>query len=143
MNKEEYTIARSISILFRSGQNYVSKQLEDYNIGRGQNLILLTLFKNEGIRQENLASHLRIDKGSIAKSIKKLEDEGYIERSIDAEDKRAYKVYLTQKAIDIIPKIKEVIRSWEESIVAELNEDEKGTMKQLLNKMAAKAYHLK
>lgn len=143
MNKGEYTVGSWISILYRYGQNYVGRKLEKYNIGKGQHIILLTLYRNGGINQEMLSDHLRLDKGSIAKSIKKLEDEGYVERSTDAEDKRAYKVYLTQKGIGMIPKVREAIRGWEELIAEELSKEEKDLLEKLLNKMALKADKIK
>ncbi len=143
MNNEERSIGRWISILYRYGQSYVSKRLERYNIGRGQYVILLALFRNNGVSQEELADHLKIDKGSITKSIKKLEDEAYIERSIDSDDKRAYKVFLTQKAFDIIPAVQETIKSWEDIIVSDLSESENQIIEQLLHKMARKAYYIK
>ena len=139
---ENFTVGKYISIIFRYGQNYMNRKLEPYHIGRGQNMILFTLFKNGGIRQEDLACYLKIDKGSIAKSLKKLEDEGYIERRIDDEDKRAYKVYLTQKGIDIMPVLEEAARQWEDGLTADLSEEEKQKMKHLLNKMAMKAFEL-
>jgi DNA-binding MarR family transcriptional regulator len=70
------------------------------------------LFRNGGISQEVLSDYLKLDKGSIARSIKKLEDEAYVERRIDLDDKRAHKVFLTQKALDIIPVVQEAIQSW-------------------------------
>ena len=139
---EDFTVGKYISIIFRYGQNYMSRKLEPYHIGRGQNMILFTLFKNGGIRQEDLSCYLKIDKGSIAKSLKKLEDEGYIERKIDYEDKRAYKVYLTHKGIGIMPALEKAARLWEDGLTADLSEDEKQKMKHLLNKMAIKAFEL-
>lgn len=141
MSTEEHSIGRYLSILYRYGKCYVSKKLEKYNIGSGQYAILLTLYRKGGIRQEELSDYMKLDKGGIAKSIKKLEDEGYIKRSVDMEDKRAYKVYLTQKALNIIPKVQEAIKSWEDIIISDLSESEKENIEQLLLKMAKKAYN--
>ena len=143
MDRGEHSLGKWISILYRYGQSYVSKKLEEYNIGCGQHVILLTLLRNGGISQEELAGHLKIDKGSIAKSIKKLEDEGYIEKMIDSDDKRAYKVFLTQKALDVMPQIQAALSSWEEIIVSDLSENEKQMVEQMMFKMAKKAYNVK
>lgn len=143
MNGREHTIGKWISILYRYGQNYVGKKLERYNIGSGQYIILLTLFRNGGINQEDLSDYLKINKGCIAKSIKKLEDEGYIERSINLDDRRAYKVFLTQKGMDIIPSVQEALRSWEDIIISDLSDNEKQMIENLLSKMAEKAHKIK
>ena len=143
MNDGQYSIAKWISIIHRNGQSYVSKKLKDYNIGSGQYIILLNLFANDGISQEKLSDYLKIDKGSIAKSIKKLEDEAYIKRLTDSDDKRAYKVFLTQKALDIMPIVQKTIESWEDVIISDLSDSEKQMIEKLLNKMAHKAYSIK
>jgi DNA-binding MarR family transcriptional regulator len=142
-NQGEQTIGRWISILYRYGQCTVARELEDYNIGRGQHVILLTLYRHTGISQETLSDILKLDKGSIAKSVKKLEDEGFIDRSVDADDKRAYKLFLTQKGQDIIPVVKKAIGDWEDALTSELKEEEKQAVSVLLEKMALKACSMK
>ena len=139
MNKPEHPIGRWVSILYRYGQCYLGKKLEGYNIGSGQYGILMILCRNGGISQEELSFELEIDKGSIAKSVKKLEDEGYIQRSTDQDDKRAYKVFPTQKAFDVMPVLREAIDNWEDIITSDLSEHEKEIIEQLLCKMANQA----
>jgi DNA-binding MarR family transcriptional regulator len=142
-NNGEHSIGRWISILHRYGQCYVSKKLEHHNIGSGQYGILLSLSGKGGISQEELSDYLKIDKGSIAKSIKKLEDEAYVNRSIVADDKRTYKVSLTQKGLNIIPIVQEAINCWEVMITSGLSESDKQIVDELLYKMAKKAYGFK
>ncbi|MDP4179869.1 MAG: MarR family transcriptional regulator [Bacillota bacterium] len=143
MDNKDHSIGRWISIIYRFGQSHINKNLEQFNISSGQNVILLTLYRNGGISQEVLSDYLKIDKGCIAKSIKKLEDEGYIQRKVDLDDKRAYKVFLTQKALEIIPQIQESIKNWEEIIISDLSDNEKEMMEQILYKMARKACNIK
>jgi DNA-binding MarR family transcriptional regulator len=143
LNNNEHSIGRYLSILYRYGQSYVSKKLETYNIGSGQYVLLLTLFRNKGVSQEELSEYLKIDKATTAKSIKKLEEDGYISRDIDLDDKRAYKVFLTQKGLDIIPIVQEAIKSWENILAMDLSENENILVEQLLNKMAKNAYDAK
>lgn len=134
----EHTIGRWLSILYRYGQSYVGKKLSAYNIGSGQYILMMVLYRNGGISQEELSTYLKVDKGSIAKSVKKLQQEGYLERKIDQKDKRAYQLFLTPKALEIIPKVNEVIKDWENIMVSELSDSEKLMAEQLLYKMASK-----
>jgi DNA-binding MarR family transcriptional regulator len=136
-------LGRWISILYRYGQSYLSKKMEPYSIGRGQLIILLYLNRNDGLSQQDLTEYVKIDKGCIAKSIKSLEDEGYITRSTDPDDRRAVKVFLTQKARGTMPVIKDVIKNWESALVSGLKDDEKLLAEQILYKMAKNAYNYK
>ena len=139
MLNERYFIAKWSSILYRYGQSYIGKQLETYGIGSGQFVFLIILFKNNGISQENMSERLKIDKATTAKSIRKLEDAGYVERIVDSEDKRAYKVFLTSKALDIKPFLQKVLTEWEKIITDGLSKDEKKPVSGLLEKMAGNA----
>jgi DNA-binding MarR family transcriptional regulator len=139
MNLEELSIARCISVLHRYRNCYVGKRLESSGISSGQSVILLTLFYQGGVSQEELADALKTDKGSIAKYVKKLEDEAFVERRADASDKRAYKVSLTQKGLDAIPAVQDAIARWEEFITSGLSADEKQALGCLLQKMVGKA----
>ena len=136
----EYEVAKWISILYRNGQGYISRNLEHLNIGCGQYIYLVALYKKAGISQEELSDYLRIDKATTAKAIKKLEDEGYVRRDIDESDKRAYKVYVTQKALDVKPKIREAIRNWEEILSSGLSNEEIAIASTIFKKMAENAF---
>lgn len=139
MDKNEHSIARWISILYRYGQGYIGKNIESYNIGSGQYIFLIALYKKEGISQEQISEYLKVDKATTAKAIKRLEKEGYIRRAIDENDKRAYKIYLTQKALNIKSELYDVIREWENMLSSGLSENEKEIFLKMLKNMAENA----
>lgn len=140
LNKNDRSINRWVSILYRYGQSHISKQVDSYNIGSGQYVFLLALYKKDGISQEEISDHLKIDKATTAKAIKKLEKEGYIKRNIDSKDKRAYKVFLTKKALNIKPEIHSILRNWADVISGGFSEDEKKLVSELLRRMANNAF---
>lgn len=133
------SIGKWISVLYRYGQIYVGRRMKPYNISRGQYIFLVALFKNNGINQEELSNNIKIDKGTTARAIKKLEEEGYVVREIDPEDKRAYKLYVTEKALEIKPKFIEVLSSWTDILSEGFTKEEKELTLKLLKKMAQNA----
>lgn len=143
MLADDWSIAKCVSVLYRYGQVYVGKKLEKSGIGSGQYSILLTLYRKNGVSQEELADALKTDKGCIAKSIQKLERGAYVERFADAEDKRANKVFLTKKALDVIPEVQRAIGSWEEFVTGGLPDGEKQEAVRLLRRMAGKTFTIK
>ena len=68
-----------------------------------------------------------------------LEEKGYIERRVDENDKRNMLVFPTEKAKEILPKIKLVFREWREYLTEELTEEEKRNMEGILTKLADRA----
>ncbi|AGN17108.1 MULTISPECIES: MarR family winged helix-turn-helix transcriptional regulator [Methanobrevibacter] len=92
---------------------YLNKELEKYNINSIQSLFLVKLNYFDDLSQNDLARIFNLSKGSVAKSLKKLENEGYIIRKTDNEDFRRNIIELTDKSLEIIPKIKEINGEWE------------------------------
>jgi DNA-binding MarR family transcriptional regulator len=86
-----------------------------------------------------LSELLKIDKATTAKALKRLEEEGYVVRDIDSSDKRAYKVFVTQKALDIKPVLQDAIISWGNILSNELSQEEKDKVIDILKKMAENA----
>lgn len=78
---------------------------------------------------------LFIDKGTTAKALKKLEDEGLVKRSVDENDKRAYRVYLTADGKDIIKDIRNVLLDWNDILTSDFTEEEKKIALNLLQRM--------
>lgn len=131
-------IGRYISQIHRKGAAYISKGLSDYGIGYGQFMFLIQLYRGDGISQEELAEKLNIDKGTTARAVKKLEEKGLLIRSIDEEDKRAYKIYVTDSGVEIKDKIFSVVKGWEKNLTSNLTSEEKGNIIKLLEKICMK-----
>jgi len=139
VNENKNSLGRWISLLHRHGHVYVGRQLKQYNISKGQYTFLNELYKKDGVRQEQLSYHLRIDKGTTAKAIKKLEDDDYIIRKVDTKDKRAYNVFLTEKALKIKPMVRKAMMDWMDILFSGFSEDEKKTFLSLLERMGENA----
>ncbi|WP_160670280.1 MarR family transcriptional regulator [Clostridium sp. C8-1-8] len=125
MNNNNEMLGAYISQLYRIGSAFISKELAQFNIGYGQFRFLMELYENGSLCQEKLAEMLYIDKGTTARAIKKLEEEGYVLRVRDGADKRMYKVSLTDKAKGIESDIKKVIKNWNEKLTSDLSDEEK------------------
>lgn len=135
MKKDCNYIGRYISQIHRKGGAFISKELSGLGVGPGQFMFLLELYRGDGRSQEDLAETLNIDKGTTARAIKKLEEEGFLTREKDEIDKRAYKLYLTDKGKDIKESLYEVMLKWEIHITYNLTDEESELVKTLLQKI--------
>ena len=95
----------------------------------------MQLYKKDGISQEELSENLKIDKGTTCRAIKKLEEEEFLIRVKDENDKRAYKLYLTEKSKDMEKNIKSVLYEWEKNISKELLQEEVDVLLTVLKKI--------
>lgn len=129
-------LGKYISILYRQGNAFLTKKYSKYNIGSGQYMFLIQLYGKDGLSQEELSSRLNIDKGTTARAIKKLEDEGYIIREIDEDDKRAYKIFLTEKAKEIREGFFKILGDWNNILTSGLTAEEVEIVLKLMKKVA-------
>jgi DNA-binding MarR family transcriptional regulator len=137
----ENSIGKWVSVLYRCRKSFIGKMLEPYGIVGCQYLFIMTLYSYNGASQEKISDCLKIDKATTARAIKKLEDSGFVVRNIDSDDKRAYKIFLTQKAIDIIPHIQEAMKKWEDLVISDISEDEYILFEKILTEIAVRAHN--
>jgi DNA-binding MarR family transcriptional regulator len=137
--ENQESIGKLISCIYRYSHFHIAKKLEIYKIGRGQLSFLMTLYNRDGVSQENIARNLKIDKSTVARAIKKLMEEGYVIKERDTSDRRAYKVFLTEKAKIIKPKIINIVSEWFESLLSDFTEDERKILIIFLKKIVKNA----
>jgi DNA-binding MarR family transcriptional regulator len=98
---------------------------------------MMHLIHNPGISQETLVKVFHIDRGTIARSVKKLEESGYITRYTDPDNRRAVQLYLTDEGKKITPDLIQIDRDWETSIISTLHPSEQDQIKPMLQKIAS------
>ena len=128
INREIMTISRCISYI----RNI---QFKKYNIGRGQHAFLTRIYENPGINQEELSYMLKIDKTTVAKSLKRLEENDFINKVKSEEDNRQWLLYPTDKLLSIYGTLENMITVTCVDALDGINEEECNTLLTLLNKV--------
>jgi len=121
--------------IFRTTQVYLDKLLKEYGLSSGSYPYLLILMENEGISQNQISKELGCDKAMSTRTIIKLIKLGYLDRKEDEDDSRAYKLFLTDKAKDTIPKVLKEIYGLVHLITADLSDQEKSVTIDSLSKV--------
>lgn len=83
-----------------------------------------------------MARYFHLDKGTIARTVKKMEDAGYIIRKVDPDNRRAFRISLTEKGHKIAPEICAIDLKWEEVVSQCLNQEERRLFLSFLHKVA-------
>jgi len=129
-----------ISITSRGRFIFLNDRLRPIGLSAGQIPVLMLLYNEQNITQETLVRHYQIDKGTIARAVKKLEDAGYIRRIIDPDNRRAVRLFLTEKGEEVAPVIRAINHEWEEEVCAGLSETEKETLNTLMGTVAENSH---
>ena len=110
----EIPIGALISITGRGRFVFLNDRLRPRGLSAGRFPVLMLLFKEQNIMQEILVRHYNLDKGTIARSVRKLKDAGYIRRVIDPDNRRAVRLFLTKKGERAAPLLQAIDREWED-----------------------------
>lgn len=140
MDEKYQCIGRNIGEIHRASIMYFANEFSKFNIGAGQYVFLLNLYRNEGITQDELTSIVKLDKATTARALKKLEDEGYVKRVRREDDKRFYSIMLTEKAKEIKQDIYSIMNTWEEKMRNCFTDEESKELIRLLNKLNNSIY---
>lgn len=134
----EIPISLTVSMIHRTHMIFINDKIKNMDITAGQIPFLVGLSKEEGITQDELAAHFHMDKGTVARALRRLEDNSYLLREIDPQNRRRHLIYLTEKGKGTIPLIMDINCEWEESICSQIPEDEYNQIFDILKKMALK-----
>ena len=128
-----------ISILYRCNQKYYDKALSEYGIGYTHLILLLGIYENEGISMNELAYMGSFDKGTITKSIQKLEQLGYVEIRNSLVDKRSKELFSSIKAKEFISKLYLLRQEWNDYLGEDISRDDLEKYFDVMSKIIDKA----
>ncbi|MGE5398670.1 MAG: MarR family winged helix-turn-helix transcriptional regulator [Chitinophagales bacterium] len=80
---------------------YLSTHLEEYGVSVPQSFVLCCLMEEDGQTLKEVGNRAQIDSSSMTVLVDKLENEGLVERRLDSQDRRAIRVFLTEKGREL------------------------------------------
>ena len=137
---EDMPFGAVISIINRSKYIFLNDQLMPLGLSAGQFPVLMLLAREQNITQDTFVRHYQLDKGTIARAVRKLEDGGYIRRITDPENRRAVRLFLTGKGEQAIPVLQGINRDWENIISSGLSGEEMTAMQGLVRRVALNSF---
>ena len=140
--RETVPLGALVSIIHRTHHIIVDERMRQFGLSSGQLFTLLHLAHEQGITQDTLVRRFRVDKGTVARSVRRLEDAGYITRTVDPDDRRAVQIFLTDRGEEIIPEIIRIDREWEDEAFAGLTDEERRQAEALLRTIAHNSLRL-
>jgi DNA-binding MarR family transcriptional regulator len=129
-----------ISITGRARSVFFNDRLRIHGLTAGQFPVLMLLAREQNITQDTLVRHYHLDKGTIARAVKKLEAGGYLRRITDPGNRRAVRLFLTKKGEAVIPVLLAINREWEEYVLGDLDGSQKKMLCSLMRTVAQNSF---
>jgi DNA-binding MarR family transcriptional regulator len=106
-----------------------------------QEVLMMYLWELGPQRQADLIRLLDSDAATMTRTIQRLEHAGFVRRSPDADDKRAYQIEATPAGRALRPEVEQIWNEVEESIVGGVGERERKTILRILEGMEERLTH--
>ncbi len=113
----------------------LKKKLIPYGLTNMQHLILEGIWYHEGATAAELGKLLILDKATLSGIIDRLEDAGWIEKRLDKNDKRSFRLYPSNKANGIKNELINVRKKGNDLLLADFTMEEKIIFKRLLQSL--------
>ncbi len=108
------------------------KRLSAFGLTAAQFCVLAKLHEEEGLTQTELAARLHIESPTLVRTLDKMEESHFITRRKDPEDRRAYRIYLLDRARKVYPILEEVGDEVQRQSLQGLTDDEVENLKRYL-----------
>ncbi len=93
-------------------QKYMKSKFNELDLGHDVRYIMF-IYDNPGCSQDDLVNMFGQSKGNIAKTLRKLEDQGFIQREVNPENRRKYMLNTTEKGRNLVPEYRKISKQWE------------------------------
>lgn len=134
------TMEQNFSLICRKFTKFLNVELKNAGITPAELSYLNYLLEQNGMTQDELAKASCVDKAAVTRVIQTLEKKGVVERRADETDKRANRIYITDKAYHYADVMKEVRQKWMQIIDVQMSRQE---MQQLEHQVAEIAEKVK
>ena len=135
-------VGKLVSMIARGHAIYINHHIAEYGLSATQLHLLYEISKQDDLNQEKISVRCNLNKGAVARSIKKLEDNGFVVRQIDENNRRQNKVSLTKKGNETLKKAVKILNQWEDEVILEKGYIEKELLQQILKEIAIKTIEL-
>ena len=111
------------------------ERARDLGMTRPQWQVLSLLSRHQGINQGGLADLREVEPITLCRMIDRLQEAGLVERRRDPADRRAWRLFLSDKAYALLDELRPVADEMLEATLEGLTEEERGILVGALDRM--------
>ncbi len=125
----------NLYLLLRYAKEFCHSQIKDIGISGTEHMICTFLLGHCGESQDDVAEALKLEKTTVAHALSSLEKKGYVDRSINSDNRRKYILTLTQSGKESIAEVADIYNVWLRKISSCLTEHEQNQFDEYCNRL--------
>lgn len=126
---------RQMGIISRQAMMNMNHEASQYNLDNNLFLILIRIVEHEGLNQSQLSHMVKIDKTTLSRSLRKLEEKGFITKKVNSKNKKFKELFPTTKALPIYDQLIGFETIYIQSVMKNLTSSELFQLEAILNKI--------
>ena len=135
VTEQEGPVSHAIVRVGRLHRILAGQLLRRVGLHPAQELVLMQLWDHGPQRQSDLARVLGADAATMTRTVKRLEQGGFVRRSPSPTDKRVTIVEATTASQGLKARVEQIWQELERSVVADLDQGERTTVLDVLGRM--------
>lgn len=128
-------VLASLLRINRQRVKQMKRALAPHGYVGGMHLIMFHIRRNPGVSQEEIACFFSLDKTSVARDARRLEEMGHICRKTDPENRRQYQLFLTEAGQAFFPVLDGVQDAFAARISTGISPEDWESLSRLLQKV--------
>ncbi|MEX2484251.1 MAG: MarR family transcriptional regulator [Brumimicrobium sp.] len=137
-NEQLFPLGKLFGLLTKQYISILSAKLENIPLKRYYYPFWLIAENNKSITQQNLSKHLQVDKVVVVRIVDYLENEGFIKRLPNPEDRRSHLLEITKKGEPYVEVIENAIKDTDQLFLENMGQGKKSLFSQELIQLANK-----
>ena len=133
--KFEDTVSYRLAKVTTAFRNSLERHMSSIGLHGGQIFVLLELWKEDGLRQIDLANRLSLAAPTVNKSLNGLIEINLITKSREDSDARSTRIFLTPLAYEMREEVEDQWLELEQNSLAAITETERLVLFELLGKL--------
>jgi len=123
--------------VWRLYAKYFERHAHELNLSLPQCKVLAHLSRNEGISQAQLAELTATDPMTLVRTLDRMQQDGWVERRPDPQDRRAHRLYLREAAKPIVARMWKLSDQARAEMLSVLKAQEREQLLDLLERLQA------
>ncbi|MGL6104987.1 MarR family winged helix-turn-helix transcriptional regulator [Romboutsia sp.] len=111
--------------IIKDFRKYAQEALKNHEFKVSDIKYLVIIEQNKNIKLNELSILLNVDKAVVTRTIKRLEDLGYVKKKKDEKDTRSSKLSLNKKSEESLQDLRGIFKDWFDKVTYSFTEEEK------------------
>ena len=134
MDENLFSLVGDVS---RMARRAFDARAREIGVTRPQWQVLVMLRRHEGVNQGGLAELLDVEPITVCRMVDRLQEADLVERRPDPADRRSWRLFLTDKAEDLLAQLRPLGEAMEAQALGGISEQERAALAAALNRIRA------